>query len=217
MSTAIGENEKPKGQCPKFLLDIEGTLVPWDRDTITTEEVIQLGGWDPSQGAIIIDKDNNERQLQPGEVVEIKPGQGFSKKVKFKRGLVAERIERELALIRTRFSDAEYQTNGRWVHLPTYILPRGWNRAVTPVAFQISPAYPGAPPYGFYTPTGLRYADKMPGNYTEPAPTQPPLSGNWGMFSWAVDGEWRPTADIMRGSNLLNWVLSFSRRFQEGQ
>lgn len=71
---------------PKFFLDIEGVLKPWDKDTITTEEVITLGGWDPSLGAILIDKDNNERNLQPGEVVELKPGMGFSKKVRFRRG-----------------------------------------------------------------------------------------------------------------------------------
>jgi hypothetical protein len=71
---------------PKYFLDIEGDLKAWDRDTVTTEEIITLGGWDVSQGAILIDKDNNERTLQPGDVVEIKPGQGFSKKVRFKRG-----------------------------------------------------------------------------------------------------------------------------------
>jgi hypothetical protein len=71
---------------PKYTLDIEGTLKPWDKDTISTEEVIALGGWDPSQGAIIIDKDNNERTLQAGEVIELKPGMGFAKKVHFKRG-----------------------------------------------------------------------------------------------------------------------------------
>lgn len=71
---------------PKFFLDIEGTIKPWDKDTITTEEIIALGGWDPSQGAIVIDKDNNERTLQPNEVIELQPGMGFSKKVRFKRG-----------------------------------------------------------------------------------------------------------------------------------
>lgn len=75
-----------QGKGPKFHLDIEGVLKPWDAATITTEEIIALGGWDPSQGAILIDLDNNERTLQPGEVVEIKPGMGFSKKVSFKRG-----------------------------------------------------------------------------------------------------------------------------------
>lgn len=71
---------------PKYHLDVEGALKPWDRDTITTEEIIALGGWDPSQGAIVIDRDNNERQLRPGEEIELKPGMGFAKKVRFRRG-----------------------------------------------------------------------------------------------------------------------------------
>jgi len=71
---------------PKYFLDIEGDITPWDEPTITTEEIIALGGWDPSLGAIVIDKDQNEKTLQPGEIVEIKPGMGFSKKVHFKRG-----------------------------------------------------------------------------------------------------------------------------------
>ena len=75
-----------KGEGPKYHLDIEGTLKPWDKDTITTEEIISLGGWDPSQGAILIDENNQEHTLQPGQVVELKPGMGFSKKVKFRRG-----------------------------------------------------------------------------------------------------------------------------------
>ena len=71
---------------PKYTLNIEGTDIPWDHDTITTEEIIRLGGWDTSQGAIEIDKDNSERTLKPGEVIELKPGHGFAKKVRFKRG-----------------------------------------------------------------------------------------------------------------------------------
>lgn len=87
--TAVNEsNATEQGHGPTFTLDIEGVLKPWHKDTITTEEVIALGGWDPSQGAILVDKDNNERTLQPGEVVELKPGHGFSKKVRFKRGRV---------------------------------------------------------------------------------------------------------------------------------
>jgi hypothetical protein len=79
-------NKGDKGHGPKYLLDVEGVEKSWEKDTITTEEIIALGGWDSSQGAIVIDKDSNERTLQPGEVVEIQPGMGFSKKVKFKRG-----------------------------------------------------------------------------------------------------------------------------------
>lgn len=78
---------KMQGKGPKFNLNIEGELIPWDKDTIITEEVIELGGWNPGLGAILIDlKTNQERTLNPGEVIEVKPGMGFSKKIKFKRG-----------------------------------------------------------------------------------------------------------------------------------
>ena len=84
----IKEKDKEnQGQGPKYTLDIEGNLIPWDSDTITTEQIIELGGWDPSQGAIEVDfKDNTERTLNPEEVITLKPGLGFSKKIKYKRG-----------------------------------------------------------------------------------------------------------------------------------
>ena len=70
----------------EFFVDIEGTVHPWPTDDITTEQIIKLGGWDPSQGAIEIDASNVEHTLKPGETVELKPGHAFTKKVKFKRG-----------------------------------------------------------------------------------------------------------------------------------
>lgn len=83
----LNELKVKEGQGPKFYIDIEGTEYPWDKDTITTEQIMKLGGWDFSKGAIIINqKTNEERTLQPDEVIEIKPGMGFAKKVKFKRG-----------------------------------------------------------------------------------------------------------------------------------
>jgi hypothetical protein len=71
---------------PKYILNIEGEEVPWDKDTITTEEIAQLGGWDVSQGVIEVDQENVERTLAPGEVIEVKPGHGFGKKHRWKRG-----------------------------------------------------------------------------------------------------------------------------------
>lgn len=71
----------------KYFLDIEGTIHEWSQNTITTEEVIELGGWEPSKGAILIDlKTNEEENLNPGQVIELRPGLGFSKKHRFKRG-----------------------------------------------------------------------------------------------------------------------------------
>lgn len=80
---------KPDAQVhkgPKYFLNIEGEEIPWDQDTITTEQIAALGGWDPSQGVIEVDRDNNERTLAPGEIVEVKPGHGFGKKHRWKRG-----------------------------------------------------------------------------------------------------------------------------------
>ena len=87
METVIADmNDEKMGREPKFTLDIEGALKPWNQDTITTEQIAALGGWDVSLGVLLIDRDNNERTLQPGEVVKLEPGMGFSKKVRFRRG-----------------------------------------------------------------------------------------------------------------------------------
>jgi hypothetical protein len=127
-----------------------------------------------------------------------------------------ERIKRELDLLQTRFT-FEYQPDGQWVRVVKYPLPSGWNVGTTPLAFQIPVQYPGGPPYGIYVPAGLRFNSQIPNSYTEPAPTQPPFGGNWGVFSWTTaDGLWHPSTNLTNGSNLLNWVVGFQERFKEG-
>ena len=134
-----------KNQGPKYHLDIEGELVPWDEDTITTEQIIELGGWEPSQGAIVIDKkDNTERTLKPG--------------------------------------------------------------------------YPIAEPYGIYVPAGLQYDGHDPKNVNKAPDPAPPFEGAWWLLSWRpVPAQWRPTADLRTGSNLLNWARGCRDRFDEGR
>lgn len=129
-----------------------------------------------------------------------------------------ERIEKELALLRQRYSNLEYKEEACWIHLPSYPLPERWNRSSTEVVFQIPVGYPGTPPYGIYILAGLLFNGERPNNYTEPSPTQPPFPGTWGIFSWSpAAGQWRPTADLTTGSNLLNWVRGFADRFREGK
>jgi hypothetical protein len=71
----------------KYLINIEGTETPWDKDTITVPEIRELGNLPATDPVIEVDlKDNTERTLAEDEVVEIKPGKGFGKKVKFQRG-----------------------------------------------------------------------------------------------------------------------------------
>ena len=71
---------------PLYCVWIEDKSHPWPQDTITTERIAELGGWDVSQGVIEVDDDQNERTLKPGEVVKLRPGVSFGKKLRFKRG-----------------------------------------------------------------------------------------------------------------------------------
>ena len=63
----------------RFKVCVEDQLLPWPGSTITTEEIAELGGWDPKLGVLLIDSDNNERPLEQGEEIELKPGIGFAK------------------------------------------------------------------------------------------------------------------------------------------
>ncbi len=127
-----------------------------------------------------------------------------------------ERIEEELALLRSRFPDMVYEPNGRWVKLPAYPFANGWNRERDDVAFQIQANHPAAAPYGIYVRSGLRFEEAVPGNYTEPAKTAPPFGGPWGLLSWTTEDAWQPKVPASKGSNLLNWAIGIGQRFQGG-
>ena len=72
---------------PKYEVDIEGQIYPWDRDSITVPELRKLADYPPDQQMIEVDlQDNSEAVLGDDAVVALKPGKGFAKKVVFKRG-----------------------------------------------------------------------------------------------------------------------------------
>lgn len=72
---------------PKYHLDFEDVgLKEWYQNTIATEQLIELAGWQSGQEIIQVDGDNEERTLAPGETIELKPGMGFAKKFRWKRG-----------------------------------------------------------------------------------------------------------------------------------
>jgi hypothetical protein len=75
------------GQGPKFFVNIEDTDYPWDKDSITAQDIRTLAGFPAGTEVIEVDlATNEEHTLADGESVEIKPGHGFGKKIKFKRG-----------------------------------------------------------------------------------------------------------------------------------
>jgi hypothetical protein len=202
---------------PTYFLEIEGTQHEWAQSTVSAADVARLGGWEASQGVMLIDADNNERQLQPDELVELKPGQGFAKKVRWRRGLQSPpRVLEEIDLLRQQFPGLEYIDEGGWVRVPGFKRPEGWTPADSDIVFQV-PLSPGTAPYGFYVPTGARINGGVPQSYAEIGEPRPPFPGSWAKFSWQPEaGEWQPKASVLGGSNLLGWVRSFATRLREG-
>ncbi|MFL6671858.1 MAG: hypothetical protein ACJ8LG_01040 [Massilia sp.] len=219
MNEEISADSKAKQHDKTYLVDIEGTVHEWQEDTITVEQLIALGGWDLSVGVIEVDKENNERTLAAGEVVELKPGHGFAKKIHWKRGdsLFEARLDEELQLLLSRYPGT--RRIGQWFLLPSLPLPAvGWDSETADLVLRVQPGYPAVAPYGFFVPAGLRIQGALPDNYQEPIGESVPFPGTWGMFSWAVDdGQWRPTATAKGGANLLNFAIGISVRLQQGK
>lgn len=126
-----------------------------------------------------------------------------------------ERIEEEFSLLRGQFSQLEYRDDGHWILIPKYKGPEDiWTESKPDICFQIPPGYPGQKPYGFYV--RLPFALKAGGQINNATPSsEPPFGGDWLKFSWDVP-DWRATSDLRSGYNLLNWVLSFRGRLDQG-
>lgn len=127
---------------------------------------------------------------------------------------VTERIAQELALLATVYPDLEWRSDALWVRIPAFPVPAGdWVESEAEVAFRVPPTE-GEQPYAFFVRPGLTTTDGQPiTNYTFPVHTC--FGEGWGQFSWAPE-TWAPHVEITRGSNMLNFVRSFSDRLREG-
>jgi hypothetical protein len=117
--------------------------------------------------------------------------------------------------MRARYPTVRYLEDG-WFIIPDHPLPAGWNRETTDAAIWARLEYPGTQPYGIYVPTGIRFVETVPNNYSDSANPAPPDSREWGLFSWTMELGWQPTADVAGGSNLLKWARGIEKRFAEG-
>lgn len=79
--------EGDDGHGPKFEINIEGTIHRWPVSTITVPQLRELGELPADQPVLEVDlQTNEERTLTEDAIVVLKPGQGFGRKVEFKRG-----------------------------------------------------------------------------------------------------------------------------------
>jgi hypothetical protein len=127
---------------------------------------------------------------------------------------MSTRIEEELALLRRHFPDLEYRPDGQWIRVNRHSVPSLWEPGEVSLCFQVPVQYPANPPYGFYVSPVPRLTSGAQVQNCGPS-SEPPFAGAWLKFSWSAR-EWRPTADLQSGSNLLNYVWSFRDRLEEG-
>jgi hypothetical protein len=123
------------------------------------------------------------------------------------------RLEQELELLRHHYGDTDFDGGSGWFQIRAYPYPQPCQPVLAPIIFQVSPAFPGANPYGFAIPSGTTF-DGRPFSGSPP-PSSPPYSGTWLFLSWQPD-DWIATADLLTGSNLWGWARGFAARLKEG-
>lgn len=130
-----------------------------------------------------------------------------------------ERLEQELNLLRKYYPDLEIDDSQKWIKIPSYKLPVGigWNKVTIDLCIEVKPGFPGVAPYGIFVPSGIRFNSLEPKDWQPSANNRPSFTGDWAMLSWTPVEEWKPGSDVAKGSNLLNFVLSFKDRFLAGQ
>ena len=86
-NTHVVDEGATHGPRPKYDINIEGHIYPWPLPRITVPELRDLAGFADDQPILEVDlKTNEERTVPEDEVIELRPGQGFAKKVKYQRG-----------------------------------------------------------------------------------------------------------------------------------
>lgn len=86
-TTARDDDAGGRGKGPNYVLDLEGVDYPWPEPTITVAQIREVAGWTGDQQVMIVDlRTNEETVLSHDQPIELKPGHGFGRKFKFRRG-----------------------------------------------------------------------------------------------------------------------------------
>lgn len=87
MITDLHEGVEAKPRPKEYCVNIEGVVHAWFHQTIMVPQIRDISGLPADQPVLEINlEDNSERTLGECEVVHIKPGHAFCKKVRYKRG-----------------------------------------------------------------------------------------------------------------------------------
>jgi len=133
----------------------------------------------------------------------------------------ADRLQAELALLRTAYPDLVHvvaDDGVHWVKIPNYPLPAGWYSNGIPCASVEAalriPTQAAQAPYGFLVRPVIQLANNAaPSNYSPNVAT--PWGSEFAQFSWSPLGPWIPKTDVTAGANMLNFARSFADRLGE--
>lgn len=119
----------------------------------------------------------------------------------------------ELKLVEEKYGELELGPNKEWFVIKSWPLSSGWNKPVVSVLVMIPPGYPTTPPDNFYVDNDLLLLDGRGPNSS--TPNQNLAGRTWRQFSYHVHSDWQPDADMLKGHNLLTFLLGVGKRLSE--
>jgi hypothetical protein len=127
---------------------------------------------------------------------------------------VLGRREDELKLVQEKYGEIEVGPTMTWVLVKRFPLPPGWSKREAQILVLLPPGYPTTPPDNFFADNDLRLADgRLPTNASS---DQRQVGRTWLQFSHHVEAnEWRPSVELLRGHNLLTFLLAVELRLAE--
>jgi hypothetical protein len=118
-----------------------------------------------------------------------------------------DRVYQEAFLLAQHYGIVDYDDeDGRWVHIPCFRLPAGWDRATTGLLLVLPSSYPHVPPDGFYMDRFLRTRNghRVEHYFERQGQYNPYADKGWGWFCIHLNqSAWKPASDVVRGDNLL--------------
>lgn len=131
------------------------------------------------------------------------------------------RVLQEAMLLARHYGEAEYDDQGgKWLYLPSFPLPAGWDRPTTGLMWVLPGSYPHLPPDGFYVDRFLRTRHgKRIGHYFEERGTYNPYADRgWAWFCIHLHpGAWRPSGNVAQGDNLFKLAVLIRAILTEAQ
>lgn len=154
-------------------ITINGRQVPVYDDELTGDDVKALAGIaedDRDKRQVVVQQPDRNVLVPDHDAIRVVPDAVFTHHARHSKAAVtatvrSRRLQRELAVVRRLFPQAEAASDLSWVLIPDYTLPHGWEPSLTTILIVPPPNYPEAGPDGFYLGDRLRRHGRTPGHY----------------------------------------------------